>query len=411
MGFDFDTPVDRKNTSSLKWDKYAGRDVEPMWVADMDFLSPPAVIEALHRRVEHGVFGYTLPPAELVNVVVSRLHGRYGWAVEPEWIVWLPGLVTGINVACRAVGEFGDDVVTAVPVYPPFLSAPKYSRRNLVTAPHVRDGDRWVFDLDALERALTPRSRLLLLCSPQNPLGRVFSRKELTELAALCEAHDMVICSDEIHCELVLDGDKHHIPTATLGPDIQRRCITLMAPSKTFNVPGLGCSFAVISHEALRKVFRRAMAGIVPMVNALGFTGALAAYRDGGPWHEALLCYLRTNRDTTEREVARLPGLSMTHVEATYLAWIDARAAGLEHPAAFFEQAGVGLSDGEAFGGAGFLRLNFGCPRAMLLRSLDRMAGALEGMAATGWQERLSRAETRLASPGGAGPGSLTKDT
>ncbi len=376
--FDFDTPIDRRGSASVKWDKYRGRDVIPLWVADMDFRSPPVVLEALQRRVEHGVFGYTHAPEELTPAILARLQADYRWQVEPEWLVWLPGLVTGLNVACRAVGEDGDQVLTPVPVYPPFLSAPRHSRRDLLTVPLGRRDGRWELDLERLEAAVTARTRLLLLCSPHNPVGRVFGREELAALADLCARHDLVICSDEIHADLVLDPDKAHVPTAALEPEVARRTITLMAPSKTFNTPGLGFSFAVVPDGALRGRFRAAMAGIVPQVNALGYTAALAAYRDGGPWQAALLAALRANRDSVEQAVAAMPGLAMDHVEATYLAWIDTRPAGLEDPVQFFEQAGVGLSDGRDFAGPGFVRLNFGCPQATLREALGRMGQALE---------------------------------
>lgn len=378
--FDFDTIIDRRNTASEKWDKYRGRDIIPLWVADMDFRSPPAVIQALHERVEHGVFGYTHPPAELIAAVRAHLLVDFGWAVEQEWIVWLPGLVCGLNVLCRAVGGSGDEVVTFTPIYPPFMSAPGLSDRGLVTVPlHLREG-RWVADLDALERAITPRTRLLLLCSPHNPVGRAWSREELAQFAEVAERHDLVIGSDDIHAGLVLDEERRHIPIATLSPETARRTITLLAPSKTYNIPGLGCSFAVIGDPGLRRAFRKAMGRIVPHVNTLGYTAALAAYRDGEEWRQALLAYLRGNRDLVQAEVDAMPGLSMTHVEATYLAWIDARATGIPDPARFFEEAGVGFSDGADFGAPGFLRLNFGCSRSLLVEALGRMRRALEGM-------------------------------
>ncbi len=390
--FDFDTPVDRRNTASMKWAKFAGRDVIPMWVADMDFRSPPAVAAALHDRVDHGVFGYTVAPPELVDEVQTQLKAKDAWVVEADWIVWLPGLVTGLNVACRAVGREHDRVLTTVPVYPPFLKTPGYSGRALDTVALVRPGGhatagadsggrgsdgRWEMDVERLEKAVTPDTRLFILCHPYNPVGRVFGRDELARLAAMCAAHDIVVCSDEIHCELILEPGKPHIPFATLAPEIADRTITLMAPSKTYNIPGLGCSFAVIPNPALRQRFKSAMAGIVPMVNTLGFTAALAAYRHGGGWHAALLDYLRKNRDTVTTAVSGMPGLAMTPIEATYLAWIDIRATGLSEPVAFFEAAGVGLSDGREFGGPGYVRLNFGCPRRVLLTALGRMQKAL----------------------------------
>jgi cystathionine beta-lyase len=375
---DFDTPIDRRNTASLKWDKYKDQDIIPLWVADMDFRSPPAVIDALHERVEHGIYGYTVAPDELTREVIVMLQSRYGWTVEPDWIVWLPGLVTGINVTCRAIGADQDDIMTVVPAYPPFLTAPKYSRRNLIVVPLVKTGSRWTFDFARLESAITSRTRLFILCNPQNPVGRVFSRDELLTLAAICAKHDIIICSDEIHCELLLDEDKTHIPTAALSQAIAKRTITLMAPSKTYNLAGLSCSFAVICEQKLRRKFYRAMAGIVPMINPLGYVAALAAYRYGQDWHAALLSYLRENRNLVTHRINEMPGLSMTHIEATYLAWINTQAAGLNEPVKFFEDAGVGLSDGHEFGVSGFVRLNFGCSRSLLTEALQRMKTALE---------------------------------
>jgi cysteine-S-conjugate beta-lyase len=377
MSFDFDTVIDRRGTSSEKWDKYEGRDIIPLWVADMDFRSPPAIIEALHERVSHGIFGYTAPPRELAAEVSAALFREHGWAIEAEWLVWLPGLVTGLNVACRAVGEPGDEVVSFTPVYPPFLSAPPLSGRALVKVPLRLEAGRWQWDPAELEEAITPRTRLLLLCAPHNPVGRVWSREELSQLVELAEQHDLVICSDEIHAGLVLDEDKRHIPVATLSPEAARRTITLQAPSKTYNIPGLGCSFAVIADQSLRRAFRKAMGRIVPHVNTLGYTAALAAYRHGEEWRQALLAYLRGNRELVAAEIATIPGLAMSHVEATYLAWIDVRQAGIEAPQRFFEEAGVGLSDGADFDLPGFVRLNFGCPRPLLAEALRRMRLAL----------------------------------
>jgi cystathionine beta-lyase len=378
MMHDFDRPVDRRGTNSLKWDLYKGKEIIPLWVADMDFRVSPAILSALQAHVDHGVFGYTLVPDELVDVIVRRLATQYTWKIEDDWIVWLPGLVTGINVACRAVGDTGDEVLTTVPIYPPFLTAPGNSSRELITVPLIEKTGGWEFDFNLLERAITPRTRMLLLCSPHNPTGRVFTRDELATLADICERNDLVICSDEIHCELVLDKDRDHIPTAALSPEVEQRTITLMAPSKTFNIPGLGCSFAVISDEQLRRQFLQAMKGIVPHVNALGYTAALAAYRDSRDWHLAMLDYLRENRDSVERFIEAMPGLSMHHVEATYLAWIDTRETGMENPVTIFEEAGVGLSDGKPFGAEGFVRLNFGCSRPVLEEALERMRKVME---------------------------------
>ena len=349
----------------------------PLWVADMDFRSPPAVIEALQNRVAHGVFGYTLPPRQLVETVIKMLAQEFNWQVEPGWLVWLPGLVTGLNVACRAVGDDGDAVITMTPVYPPFLSAPELSGRELIAVPLAQEGNRWRIDFAAMEKAITPKTRLLLLCNPHNPVGRVFSEAELTQLADLAAQHDLIVCSDEIHNGLLLDQTKRHIPFAALSEDAAQRAITLIAPSKTFNLPGFGCSLAIIQNRELRADFQRAMAGIVPHVNALGYTAALAAYRDSQEWRQALLDYLRGNRVLIAKAVAGMKGIEMSPVEATYLAWLDCRKTGISNPAEFFEAAGVGLSDGLEFMGPGFVRLNFGCPRATLQEALSRMQTAL----------------------------------
>lgn len=377
--FDFDLPVDRTGTGSFKWDRYAGRDVIPLWVADMDFRSPPAVVDALHRRVDHGVFGYGQAPPGTEAAVIAMLEREYSWKVDPEWLVWLPGLVSGLNVLCRAVGGEGDAVATFTPIYPPFLSAPLLAGRDLVRVPLAHGAGRWSVDLSTLEQRLTSRTKLLLLCSPHNPVGRAWSRAELEDLAGLAVDRGLIIGSDEIHAGLILDADKRHIPVATLGAQVATRTITLMAPSKTFNIPGLGSSFAIISDPGLRRAFQRAMEGIVPHVNVFGYVATQAAYDQGGPWHEALIAYLRANRDLVEQTVATMPGLEMAHVEATYLAWIDARNTGLPSPAAFFEEHGIGLSDGADFDAPGFVRLNFGCRRALLVQALERMRAALAG--------------------------------
>jgi len=268
------------------------------------------------------------------------------------------------------------DVMTATPVYPPFLSAPRLSARNLVAVPLRLAGNRWGWDFAAMQAALTPATRLLLLCHPHNPVGRAWDKAELTELAAFCKRHDLVVCSDEIHCDLILDADRQHLPLAGIDADIARRCITLMAPSKTFNIPGLGCAFAVIADAELRQRFCAEMRGIVPDVNVLGLSAAEAAYRDCADWRAALLDALRSNRERVQAALAVMPGLRMTHVEATYLAWIDARGLGVEHPEKLFEAAGVGLSRGSDFGFQGWVRLNFGCPRATLEAALERMSVA-----------------------------------
>lgn len=376
--FNFDSENDRRNSDSIKWRKYDGRDIIPMWVADMDFSSPPAVIEALGQRVDHGVFGYGAHLPSLFDSVISYLGRTYNWKVNSDWIVWLPGLVTGLNVVCRCTGRADDHVLTTVPVYPPFLSAPKYSHRKLKSTRMVLCGEKWEMDFDDLENSIDARTGLFILCNPHNPTGRVFSKSELLQLAEICLKNKVVICSDEIHCDLVLDPDCRHIPLATLSEDIAQQSITLMAPSKTYNVPGLSSSFAIIPNDSLRRRFKQTMSGIVPHLNVMGMAAAQTAYDHGQPWLDALIEYLRNNSDLVYRSIQGIEGLEMAPVEATYLAWIDTRKLGLSHPGQWFENAGVGLSDGKDFDGNGFVRLNFGCTRSLLKQALGRIARAVE---------------------------------
>ena len=378
MEFDFDTPIDRHGTASVKWNKYGNRDIIPMWVADMDFACAPAVVEALRRRVDHPIYGYSEPPSGLADATISHLENEYGWKIQPEWIVWLPGLVVGLNVVCRAFGREGADVLTAVPIYPPFLSAPANAARHAVRVQMVEANGAWHWDMAALERAITPSSRLLLLCNPHNPVGRVFSRDELREIADACVRHNLILCSDEIHNGLVLDTGKRHIPIASLSEEIAQRTVTLMSASKTFNLPALGCAYAIASNPDVRAKLKKTMAGIVHHVGLMGYIATEAAYRNGKDWQLALLDYLRGNRDLVEREIAKVPGLRIWHAEATYLSWIDARELRTDDPLQFFSDAGVGQYDGALFGAPGFLRLNFACPRPLLERALERMARAVD---------------------------------
>ncbi|MFM8617391.1 MAG: MalY/PatB family protein [Opitutaceae bacterium] len=378
--FDFDHAPERRDTDSQKWQKYAGRDVLPLWVADMDFVSAPAILDALRARVDHGVFGYARPTASTVEAVTGALAQRYGWKVDPEWIVWLPGLVVGLNITAQAFAGPGEEVLTLTPVYPPFMSAPRNSGRSPVGVPFTLAGGKWEIDWDALERAVTPRTRLFYLCNPHNPLARVWRRAELERLGEFCVRHNLVLCSDEIHCDLILDPSLPHVPSATLSPALAARSITLMAPSKTYNVPGLGTSLAIIPDAALRARFNRAAAGVVAEVTCLGFTACEAAYRDCEPWRQQLLAYLRGNRDYLVDALPRaLPGLKIeAPVEATYLLWMNVAGLGIPDPVAHFERHGVGLSDGAPFGArpGTHLRLNFGCPRATLVEAVRRMQAA-----------------------------------
>jgi cystathionine beta-lyase len=383
MSFDFDTLPDRRGTDSQKWQKYAGRDVLPMWVADTDFPVAPAITEALRHRVEHAIFGYARPVKATVDAVVEMFRQRHGWEIHPAWIVWLPGLVVGLNVTAQAFAERGDEVLTLTPVYPPFITAPRNSGRVPIQISFVLNAKKggWEIDWDALEQAVTPRTKLFFLCNPHNPLSRVWRRDELVRLGEFCVRHNLVLCSDEIHCDLILDPALPHVCTASLGGEIAQRTVTLTAPSKTYNIAGLGTSLAVIPDATLRAQFVRATAGVVAEVTPLGYAACEAAYRDGEPWRQEMLGYLRANRDLLVDFVAReMPGVTIeAPIEATYLAWLNVAALQLPDPIAHFEAHGVGLSDGAFFASkpGRHVRLNFGCARATLQEALRRMKAAL----------------------------------
>jgi cystathionine beta-lyase len=381
MHFDFDTPIDRRGSDSLKWGVY-GSDVLPLWVADMDFAAPPPVLVALEQRLAHGVFGYGLETEALNAAAVNYVQRRYGWRIEADWLVWLPGLVSGLNVTCKAV-EGG--VFTAVPVYPPFMTAPQNEHRALTTLGLSDTAQGWRWDFAEVDRLLAESgSKLWLLCHPHNPVGRAWSEDELREIARLAKKHDVVVCSDEIHCDLLLAPDAKHVPFAVMDADAARRSITLMAPSKTYNIPGLGASWAVIPDPELRRRFQRAMLGIVPHLNVLGMAATVAALEDCDEWRAALLNYLRGNAKLVSDWVTATRGQRMHSVEATYLAWIDASdwcaRVGADDAQAAFLERGVALSAGRDFmppsgDGRTWVRLNFGCSRDTLRKALARMAG------------------------------------
>ena len=373
----FDIIIDRRYSSAIKWEKYKGTDIIPMWVADMDFPSSPSILKALHERIDHGIFGYTQASDELYELIISNLKTKYSWNIKKEWIVWLPGLVPGINVACRTVGNEGDDVITHTPIYPPFLDAPSLAKRTLTKVPMVLHNDRWSIDYDRFIKAIKPNTKLFLLCSPQNPTGRVFDYTELERLSNICRDHNLILCSDEIHCDLLLDENKLHIPTASINKTIEQNSITLMSPSKTYNIAGLGFSYAIIPNDLLRKGFQNVCNGILPYVNILGYTAAIAAYKYSDDWLHDVLHYLRINRNILEEHIDAMSGLSMTRIEATYLAWINVKALDLEDPVSYFEQAGVGLLGGKVFGDKDYVRLNFGCPRSVLEKALKRIKKTL----------------------------------
>ncbi|MFM7208129.1 MAG: MalY/PatB family protein [Planctomycetaceae bacterium] len=370
---------DRRDTGSEKWDRYAGQDVVPVWVADMDFRAPAEVLAAIHDRVDHGVFGYTHEPPGFRETLAGHLARRHGWEVDPGRIVATPGVVTGLAITARLLADHGDEVLTFTPVYPPFLTLPGLANRRCIRVPLLQEPTRWAIDWDAVAAAVTPLSRLLWLCHPHNPTGMVFCRDDLERLADFTARHGITVVSDEIWSDLLLDdehGGPRHVPFASLDHPAARAAITLVAPSKTWNLAGLGCAAAILPDAALARRFRLAGGGLVPMVNPLGYAAAIAAWRHGDPWRRRLVDLLRHHRTLVQEAVDGIPGLSCIPAEATYLAWIDCRGTGAGDPQAACEAAGLGPSDGRDFGAAGFIRLNVACPTDRLVEALTRLRRA-----------------------------------
>jgi len=378
----FDLIIDRSGTGSLKWKKYENSDVLPFWVADMDYRSPEPVIQALHARLDHGVFGYTVAERQCTEAVMEYLEVRHSWSIKPEWLIWTPGLVPALNLACRAFAEPGDAIMTFTPVYYPFLSAPEYANQELQAVPLQlnRDSQSWEIDFDELERKVTDRTKVFILSNPHNPVGKVFTICELRKLSEFVIRHNLVLCSDEIHCDLILNS-KPHICAGTLGSDIQDHLVVMLSPSKTYNLAGMSCAYLVVPSPVLRNRLKWMMRGIITEVNCMGYTACEAAYRFGESWRKSLIEYLIGNQKLLYQWInTKFDGIAVYPMDATYLAWLDIRALDLKDPTTYFERFGIGLSAGATFMGEGFVRLNFGCPNAMLKTGLERMGLGLKAL-------------------------------
>ncbi len=373
----FDQEITRRHTGSMKWDRRP--DLDPLWVADMDFTSAPAVLDALHSRVEHGVFGYAQPHQGLVEAVHGYLEKRIGYQAEEKEIVHLGGLVPALSLSVRAFAEPGDAAMTCTPVYPPFLGVHIDGDLDLITCEHVLENERWTFDWEKMAAAVTAKTKVFILSNPQNPLGRVFTKEEITRLAEFCQKHGLILLSDEVHCDLIFDEKATpHFSALNLPEELRKNTVTLLSPSKTYNIAGLGYAFAVIPDDSLRRKFTATKGHTLSEINCLAYYAAEAAYKHGEPWRQELLAYLRSNRDllkNTFRE--KIPAVQVPEIEATYLAWIDCTALDIESPAAIAEKAGFFLSDGEFFGKTGCTRINFGTQKARLQNALDRFCEAL----------------------------------
>lgn len=373
---DFDTTPSRENTFAYKWEKYKGADILPTWIADTEFACAKPILDALKHRIDHGILGYTLPKHHTgaSEAVVAWCKQHYNWHIESEWIVWNPGVVPAFNMACQAFCNAGDSVIVQTPNYPPLLAAPKLNGLNRVCVDTINVDGRWMMDFDALETyAARPECKLFIMCNPMNPVGSALSLDEIRHVSKICRDNDVVLCSDEIHCDLVLDGTQH-IPAGSVDI-ISDRSITLMAASKTFNVAGLGTSFAIVPDTSTRASFVRGGAGIVPWPNVLGLVAAQVAFTECEPWRQKQLQYLRTNRDYLVAQINAIKGLEALSPQATFLLWVDGTNLNVTDTQAWCEQRGVGPSPGRDFGAPNFFRLNYGCSFSMLEQIVSRLQG------------------------------------
>ena len=372
--YNFEDCPPRTQTGSLKWDRYPA-EVLPLWVADMDIETAPEIIEALKKRLDHKVFGYTIPYDSVHDSVIQYLKREHNYSVKIEAINFLPGLVPAINLCCYAFSGSEDSIMTATPVYPPFLLAPKFAERELITVPLCLNTEqKWTLDFPAMEKAIQPNTKIFILCNPHNPVGRVYSKNELQQLASFCSRHDLILISDEIHCDLIFDTSVEHHVTATIDQELADRTITLMAPSKTYNLPGLACAYSIIENPKLKYQFEKSIRGIITEINCFGYVACEAAYNFGEPWRQALLAHLSDNYNYLKNFLeTKIPQIEFRPMQATYLAWLNVDNLNLEKPAQFFEAHGIGLSDGKPFGDSKYLRLNFGCSKNRLSEALERM--------------------------------------
>jgi len=377
----FNDILNRRDSDSIKWNFYP-QDVLPLWVADMDFRSPDCVVRALQERVAHGVFGYGCEQKKLKDAVIAWSAKHYDWQLHPDEIIFLSGVVPGLHLVAQSLAQPGQALIFFPPIYPPFFKISNFAHLQEHQLPLVQDAQGYnTIDFAALENSEFPHAAILYLCNPHNPVGRVFRPDELQRLADICKERDWIICSDEIHCDLIFPGNQH-TPIASLDEEIAQRTVTLFAPSKTFNIAGLKCSLLVVKNKDLKNQIKKVMNGLMNTPDVLASTAAQAAYQAGGPWLEELLQYLAVNRDFCYDFLrSEMPEFRMVKPEGTYLAWIDCSRAALAQESAdfFLEKAKVGLNRGADFGpqSADFVRLNFGCPRSILEQALERMRTAL----------------------------------
>jgi len=371
MAFDFDTLTNRLATDSIRWDSFDSKEVLPLWVADMDFQSPPCVIEAVSTRVKQGIYGYTHSPYQLNAMIADYLQEQYQWQVDPEWIVILPSVVSGLYTAVQQLTNQDESVLVPNPIYHHLRLACSSANRQFQEMPLELQDGRWVLPRNELSNLVTNKTRLALFCNPQNPGSTVFTREELKEFGDFCIENDLWICSDEIHAGLVLDENKKHIPLASISKDISEKTVTLMSLNKTFNFPGIGLAWAVAENPILRKAMQVGLHQTIAPPSLLAYTVTMAAIKEGEPWRQELIQYLRGNRDLVQERIKHLDKLSICKMEGSYLAWIDCTKLNHPDPYQLFFDAGLATSPGSQFGQQKFVRLNFGTQKSRLDQALN----------------------------------------
>ena len=375
----FDTIIPRRDTGSIKWDRRP--ELDPYWVADMDFASPQCVLDAVQERINHGIFGYAHAHDGLNEAIIDYLSTRHNATVNADHLIHLGGLVVALSLIARAFVSPGEAVMTCTPVYPPFLGVAHDAQAETISVPHTLTNGKYTFDWDAMHAAVTDKTEVFILCNPQNPLGRSFTKQEVTQVAEFCHEHDLVLVSDEIHCDLVFNEDTQPFFSAIHLPEnLKQKLVVLQAPSKTYNIAGLGYAFAIIENDSLRRRFNQTKGHTLPEINCIAFYTAEAAYRHGEPWRQELLAYLKRNRDTITDFVRKeIPYLTIPDIEATYLAWIDCSKLGLDNPAVYLEKdANLFLSDGAYFGSPQHIRFNYGCPHQRVLEGLNKIKASFD---------------------------------
>ena len=385
--YDFDQIIDRRNTNSVKIDAlkevFGADDLIPLWVADMEFLSPPEITDALKKRVEHGIFGYYTPDDAYFKSIINWLKNRHSWTVDKQDVIFVPGVVKGFAFAIDAFTNVGDKIIIQPPVYPPFKTTSEGLNRKIVNNPLIYDNGQYSMDFDNLREVAKTGCKMLILCNPQNPSGRIWSKDELSELAEICFDNQILVVSDEIHSDLVLPGNEH-IPFATVSNKAAQNNITLMAPSKTFNIAGIVSSFAVVENEEIRKkYFNYLNARQLGDGTIFGYIAAEYAYEYGEEWLNQALEYIQENIDFVDDYLQKnIPQIKAVKPDASFLIWLDCRALNLSQPELeklFIKKAKLALNSGTMFGkeGKGFMRLNVGCPRITLEKALDNLKKAV----------------------------------